>query len=131
MLDTNVVSELRRVKPHGGVVAWLQKIDQAALFVPAVVLGEMQAGIERARVQHPVQAGQIEAWMDKVMAQFHVIPMTGEMFRIWAKLMHGRSDELYEDAMIAATALANQLIVATRNVRDFAGFGVETVNPFA
>lgn len=94
-------------------------------------MGELQAGIERARVRHPVQAAEIEAWLETAVNEFDVLPMDGATFRLWAKLMVGRSDELYEDAMIAATAMVNRLVVATRNVRDFEGFGVEVVNPFA
>lgn len=131
LLDTNVVSELRRVKPHGGVVAWLRTVDQAALFLPAVALGDLQAGIARARVQNAEKAREIEAWLDKVAIHFNVLAMNGEAFRLWAKLMMGRSDEVYEDAMIAATAMVNRLTVATRHERDFRALGVEVFNPFA
>jgi len=57
--------------------------------------------------------------------------MDAKAFRAWARLMHRRSDTLYEDAMIAATATVHHLTVVTRNVADFAGFGVELLNPFA
>ncbi len=100
------------------------------MFLPAVAVGELQAGIERARLRHPIQAREIEAWLETALSEFDVLPMDGATFRLWAKLMVGRNEELYEDAMIAATALVNNLVVATRNVRDFEGFGVEVVNPF-
>jgi hypothetical protein len=61
---------------------------------------------------------------------YEVIPMDGSMFREWARLMDGRSDDLLEDAMIAATARVRGLIVATRNVRDFRTLVVRVVNPF-
>ena len=66
LLDTNVVSELRRPRPHGAVVAWLQTVDDASLFLSAVTLGEIQAGIERTREQDPAKAAEIEAWLERV-----------------------------------------------------------------
>jgi len=131
LLDTNVISELRRPLPHGAVVAWLKSLDDAELFLSAVTIGELQAGVEITRKRDPAKAAEIEAWLEAVAATYNVLPMDASAFRQWAKLMHGRSDELIEDAMIAATALTRRLIVATRDVRDFEGFGVETFDPFS
>lgn len=131
LLDTTVVSELRKPKPHGAVVAWLQTVDDASLFLSAVTLGEIQAGIELTREQDPAKAAEIEAWLELVAGAYNVLPMDAGAFRSWAKLMHRRSDTLYEDAMIAATASTNGLTVATRNVADFKALGVEVFNPFA
>jgi predicted nucleic acid-binding protein len=72
----------------------------------------------------------LEQWLDEVEMSFAVLPMDAEVFRVWARLKHRRSDTLVEDAMIAATALVHGLTVATRNVRDFEGFGVALINPF-
>jgi predicted nucleic acid-binding protein len=66
LLDTNVVSELRRQRPHGGVVAWLQSLDDAQLHLSAVTLGEIQAGIELTREQDPGKAVAIEGWLELV-----------------------------------------------------------------
>lgn len=131
LLDTNVVSELRRPRPHGGVLAWLESLDDAQLHLSAVTLGEIQAGIEITREQDPDKAKEIEAWLELVAGAYNVLPMDATVFRAWAKLMHGKSDTLYEDAMIAATAKVHGLTVATRNVVDFNVFGVEVFNPFA
>ncbi len=131
LLDTNVVSELRRPRPHGGVLAWLESLDDAQLYLSAVTLGEIQAGIEITREQDPDKAKEIEAWLELVAGAYNVLPMDAVVFRAWAKLMHGKSDTLYEDAMIAATAKVHGLTVATRNVVDFNVFGVEVFNPFA
>ena len=130
LLDTNVVSELRRIKPHGGVVNWIRSIDDSALFISAVTLAEIQAGIEITKEQDPAKAREIETWLDQVADTFQVLPMDGGVFRRWARLMHRASDTLYEDAMIAATALTHNLKVVTRNVADFKSFGVALLNPF-
>jgi predicted nucleic acid-binding protein len=130
LLDTNVVSELRKPRPHGAVVAWLQAVDDKQLYLSAVTLGEIQAGIELTRDQDPTKAAEIEAWLDQVAQAYNVLPMDAAVFRQWAKLMHGKSNTLYEDAMIAATASQHHLTVVTRNVADFKMLGVKTLNPF-
>ncbi len=131
LLDTNVVSELRRPRPHGGVVAWLQSLDDAQLFLSAVTLGEIQAGVELTREQDPAKALEIEAWLELVAGAYNILPMDAACFRAWARLMHRQSDTLYEDAMIAATARVHGLQVATRNVADFRALGLEVFNPFS
>jgi predicted nucleic acid-binding protein len=131
LLDTNVVSELRRQRPHGGVVAWLQSLDDAQLHLSAVTLGEIQAGIELTRDQDADKAREIEGWLELVAGSYNVLPMDAATFRAWARLMHRKSDTLYEDAMIAATAQVHGLTVATRNVSDFNALGLEVFNPFA
>lgn len=130
LLDTNVVSELRKPRPHGAVVAWIEGVADADLYLSAVTLGEIQAGIEITRGQDAAKAAELEAWADQVAASYNVLPMDATTFRLWAQLMHGQSDTLYEDAMIAACALVHQLTVVTRNVGDFARFQVPLLNPF-
>jgi len=130
LLDTNVISELRRAKPHGAVLAWLSSVPDSALRLSAVSLGEIQAGIELTRERDPDKAAEIERWAERIAASYNLLPMDAQTFRIWARLMHRRSDTLYEDAMIAATAIQHRLIVVTRNQRDFAHFDVKRLNPF-
>ena len=90
----------------------------------------MQAGAERTRKQDREKAQDIEAWIDQLSEAYEVIPMDATMFREWARLIAGRSDDLLEDTMIAATARVRGLTVATRNVRDFKGLAVQVLNPF-
>lgn len=130
LLDTNIVSELRKVKPHGAVVAWVRETRDTDLYLSAVTLGEIQAGIELTREQDPNKATEIEQWADLLAGSFNVLPMDADTFRLWAQLMHRRSDTLYEDAMIAATARQHNLTVVTRNTRDFENFEVDLLNPF-
>ena len=130
LLDTNIVSELRRKKPHGAVVAWLHSVDDKDLYLASVTLAEIQAGIELTREQDAERAAELEVWLDDVAATYNILNLDGNAFRTWAKLMHKKSDTLYEDGMIAAIAKANKLIVVTRNITDFAAFDVPLLNPF-
>ncbi len=130
LLDTNVVSELRKPRPHGGVLAWLESTDDLALHLSAVTLGEIQAGVELTREQDAAKAAEIETWLELVAQSYNVLPMDGKTFRTWARLMHRQSNALIEDAMIAATASVHNLTVVTRHVADFRPFGVQVLNPF-
>jgi toxin FitB len=130
LLDTNVVSELRKQRPHGAVVVWLEGVADADLHLCAVTLGELQAGIEFTREQDALKAAALETWADQVAATYNVLPMDSATFRQWAKLMHRQSDTVYEDAMIAASAQVHKLTVVTRNIRDFKRFAVPVFNPF-
>ena len=129
LLDTNVVSELRKPKPHGAVLQWLQEAADAELHISAVTIGEIQAGIELTRQQDEAKAAELEQWLELVAASFNILPMDAAAFREWARLMHRASDTVVEDAMIAATAKLNKLTVVTRNIADFKPFGVKVLNP--
>lgn len=130
LLDTNVVSELRRPRPHGGVIAWLSNADPEELFLSAVTIGELQAGVERARQHDPPRAEVIEGWIDSLIESYRILAMDAPTFRIWARLMIGQSHDLIGDAMIAATALTHGLTVVTRNIRDFERLGLTPIDPF-
>jgi predicted nucleic acid-binding protein len=130
LLDTNIVSELRRIKPHGAVIQWLSGLDAEQVFLSAVTLGELQTGIERTRGQDPKKANEIEDWVNQVAASFQVLPMDSRCFREYARLSVGRPDHLMEDMMIAATSRIHDLVVATRNQKDFEDLGVVITNPF-
>ena len=130
LLDTNVVSELRKPRPHGAVVAWVNDQQEQQLFLSAVTLGELQAGIERTRRQDPRKANEIELWADQLAASYQVLPMDAMCFREWGRIIDRKPDELLEDAMIAATARVHRLTVATRNEADFKRLDVRILNPF-
>jgi predicted nucleic acid-binding protein len=131
LLDTNVISELRRPRPHGAVVSWFDTVELSSTAVAAATIGEVQRGIERTRDNDPAKALEIEGWLEDFLYRMPVLPMDAETFRIWARLMHKRPPQLFEDAMIAATSLRHGMTVATRNTRHFETFGVQLVNPFA
>lgn len=132
LLDTNVISELRKPKPHGAVVAWLKLQQSNALFISAMSIAEIQQGIELTRAQDAERADVLENWLlHELLPSAQILPMDADVARAWAKLMHKRSNTLFEDALIAATAMNHRLTVVTRNVRDFKALGVECVDPFA
>lgn len=130
LLDTNVISELCKAKPHGAVIEWIKNIQDHQLFLSAMTLGEIQMGIEITRTQDSQKASEIEEWADNIAMTYNVLPLTTEILRLWAKLMHHQSDLLYEDALIAATAIRHNLIIVTRNERDFKRWKVSLLNPF-
>jgi hypothetical protein len=111
LLDTDGVSEFRRPRPHAAVVAWIERLPDEHLHVSAMTLGELQAGVEITREQDEDKA---LAWVDRLAETYNVIPVDGRAFRVWARLMHRRRDDLIPDALIAATAIVHDLTVATR-----------------
>ncbi len=130
LLDSNVVSELRKNRPHGAVLAWLGETQSEEICIPAIVLGELQAGAEITRRQDSAKAAELDHWIDEIAQTWQVLPMDGQIAREWGRLMEKKSKALFEDAMIAATARVHDLVVITRNVKDFARFGVKVLNPF-
>jgi len=130
LLDTNIISELRRPKPHGAVLQWYKNITEEDVFISAVTIGEIQSGIELTRTQDKKKAEILEQWLHSISNLHNVLPMTGSTFRLWAKLMHSQTNTVREDAMIAATAIEKDLIVVTRNTKDFKRFKLKLLNPF-
>jgi predicted nucleic acid-binding protein len=130
LLDTNVVSELARNRPNGAVTAWLGGITPADLFISAVTLGELQAGIELTRSQDPRKADELERWVDRIEQSTAVVPIDAPTFRTWARFMSRAPRQIELDALVAATAEVHRMTVVTRNVRDFTRFRVPLLNPF-
>jgi toxin FitB len=130
LLDTNVISELRKAKPHGGVQSWVAGQAATTLFISAISIAEVQRGVELTRAQDANKAAEIEAWLESVILAGQVLPLDASVCREWARLMHRRSDAYTEDALIAATARVHGLTVVTRNVRDFKPLDIDTLDPF-
>jgi predicted nucleic acid-binding protein len=130
LLDTNVVSELRKPRPHCGVLSWINELQADQIYLSAVTIGELQTGVELTRRQNTAKAAEIEIWVDQLAESFQVLPMDAQCFREWARVMEGKAERLLEDVMIAATARIHRLTVATRNERDFRQLGVHVLDPF-
>jgi toxin FitB len=130
LLDTNIVSELRKPKPHGAVLAWLTAHHRAYFATPSVVLFELQLGVEKLRIQDPLRAAMFDQWVARIAARDNVLPLDSTAARETARLLRKQPMTLLADAMIAATAKANALTVVTRNTRDFERFKIPLVNPF-
>ena len=130
LLDTNVASELRKIRPHGAVLSWYKSHSPDAFGLSALTIYELQAGAEVTRRQDSEKALEIERWIDALIDETLILPLDADGARQAAQLMRNQSKALIEDAMIAATAKINRLTVATRNTRDFERFDVALVNPF-
>jgi len=130
LLDTNIISEIHKPKPHGAVVQWFRSLRDDQIHLSAVTLGELQEGIERTRKQDKAKAVAIETWVDEVAKTRSVLPMDARSFREAARMMVGKQEDLFYDVMIAVTARLHGLTVATRNEKDFVHMQVQIINPF-
>lgn len=135
VLDTDVVSELRKVeagKGHPGVAAWSEQVVVGETFLAAITIHELELGILLLERKDKRQGAILRAWMDtRVLPEFEgrILPVDVAVALRSAKL-HLPDPRPMRDALIAATALIHHMTVATRNVRDFAPLGVEVLNPW-
>ena len=130
LLDTNIISEVRKPKPHGGVLAWFMEFHLSGFAIPAIALFELQMGVEQIRFQDANKAAMFEYWAARVAAGTNVLAFDAAAGREAARLLAGKPSHLLLDGMIAAIAKVNGLTIATRNTRDFDGFEVPLTNPF-
>jgi len=135
ILDTNVVSELRKVrlgKADPGVAAWAESVDTAALFVSAITILELELGVLLMERKDARQGAALRAWLERhVLPEFaaRTLPVDTVVAQRCARL-HVPDPRSDRDALIAATALVHGMAVVTRNVADFAKTGVVTINPW-
>lgn len=131
LLDTNVLSELRKPHPNLHVLEWLDQTPDESLFLSALVVGELRHGIARKRRRDPTAAAHLTRWVDKLVQRYapRILAIDLRVAEIWADL--GVPDPLpLFDGLLAATALAHDLTLVTRNLEDVARTGVPLLNPF-
>ena len=131
LLDTVVISALRRPERHAPVAHWLQAQAPQTLYISVVTVGEIMYGAARQRRAQPAFAQLLERWLETVMTSFHdrVLPLNEAAAKRWG-LLHAELGYTNSDLQIAAIALNHDLTVVTRNVRDFISTGVRVLNPF-
>ena len=131
LLDTNIISEVRKPRPEPRVLEWILGVDDDRQFISAITIGEIRRGAAGLRGRDPVRAASLDAWVDRTMRVFsaRTLPITAEVADTWGTLVAGRHLAV-PDGLIAATALVEGMTVVTRNVKDFEGLGVRVFNPF-
>ena len=131
LLDTNVISAVRRPDRAPQVAAWLRGKPESVLFLSVITLGEIERGIRAQERQNPAVAADLRAWMDRTVRLFsdRLLPFGAEEARIWGRLSQDIGHD-GADLMIAATALANGATVVTGNVEDFRPTGEALEDPF-
>ncbi|MEV3934547.1 type II toxin-antitoxin system VapC family toxin [Glycomyces sp. NPDC049804] len=131
LLDTNVLSELRRPEPDRSVMHWYDSTADADLHLSVMTIGEFRKGLARLRRKDPDRAAALALWLDHLLAPYasRILPVTPDVANVWGEL--NDPDPLpVIDAFIAATAIVHDMVLVTRNVKDFQRTGVRLLNPF-
>jgi hypothetical protein len=131
LLDTDVLSELRRSRRNRNVLAWVGDVSAGDLFLSVVTIGEIELGIARQRVLNPSFAQDLADWLEVTLRAYgeRILPLTIGIARRWGRLAAQLGNKQL-DLAIAATALEHGLTVVTRNVSDFKPTGVMVLDPF-
>ena len=129
LLDTVVVSELRKARPNPRVIKWMRGLRESDVFLSVVTIGEIERGISKVRDAEFAQA--LTRWLEDLLRFYddRVLPVTPDIARRWGRLSADLGHE-GADLLVAATAASHRLTVATRNVRHFAPTGVAVFDPF-
>ena len=131
LLDTDILSAIRRKQRDPNLEKWLHSINSAEVFLSVVTLGEVERGITQQRRINPAFAEDLERWLDTILIRYEqcILPLSVNIARRWGQLS-GELGHSSADLMIAATALEHNLIVATRNTRHFEPTKVPLINPY-
>jgi toxin FitB len=132
LLDTCILSELRKPRPNPGVIAWMQGLNPDEAFLSVLTLGEIRRGIELHRPKDAAAARALERWLRGLETHYadRILPITAEITDRWGRLNPNQPLPV-SDGLIAATALVHQHTVVTRNRADFERSGANTLNPFS
>ncbi|HLS69093.1 MAG TPA: type II toxin-antitoxin system VapC family toxin [Kiloniellales bacterium] len=136
VLDTNVVSELRKVrlgKADLNLAAWSETVDAAALFISVITILELEQGVVGIERKDAARGAILRSWLDQqVLPEFagRILPVDTAVAQRCARL-HVPDKRGERDTLIAATALVHGMVVVTRNVADFEPTGVQTINPWS
>ena len=130
LLDTSVVSALRRPERHPAAIAWLEDQNPSGLYLSVVTLGELERGIAQQMTRDPDFARDLAQWLDRLLAWYgdRILPIDAATARRWGQLSANLGHDS-ADLLIAATALEHGLTVVTRNVRHFDPTGVLAFDP--
>ena len=131
LLDTCLISELRKTNCNPGVAAWMSSIEPDEAFLSVITLGEIRRGIELHRSKDAKASGALERWLFGLESHYaeRVLPITAAIADRWGRLSPNQPLPV-SDGLIAATGLEHKLTVVTRNIEDFQRSGVNSLNPF-